>query len=485
MAVTRSTWLKRLAILPPVAIGIVVLVLQMRGREAPEQFAPSEIARPVRVLTVQPMDFVPRAVGYGSVQPRSVWNGVAQVPGKVIERHPDLDAGTLFDAGTVLLRIDPADYELARAQTAARIASVHAELAELAAREANTQSSIEIEQRALALADADLDRKRTLLRRGNVSQAAVDEAERLVLTQRQRLQELTNLLNLVPAQRQVLKANLAVNEAQLEEARLNLDRTRVILPFDARIAATNVEENQFVNIGEVLVVADSIDIAEIPAQVPIEQMAQVVPRDIVPAGLTTTELGRLADRLAMDAIVHLRTGAVDASWRARVDRISPAIDPQTRTIGVYVAVDEPYRQAIPGQRPPLIKNMYVQVELFGRARPESLVIPRIALHRAQTGPRVYLADENDRLVIREVRAGPHQGDLVVIDAGLEAGERIVVTDLIPAITGMLLAPHDDTDLMRRLREDASRQPGASPDASGHPPDPDATTATGLGVDRVR
>ena len=472
MATSRSTWLKRLLILPPLAAGIAVLAWQMQGREAPQQLPPAEIARPVRVLTVEPVAFVPRAVGYGPVQPGTVWNAVAQVSGNLVERHPDLETGELFDAGTVLLRIDPADYQLAVAQIEARIASARAELAELAVREANVRESLEIEQRALALAKTDLERKRTLRERGNVSQTTVDEAERQVLNQSQRVQDLENQLNLIPAQRQVLEASLAVNEAQLEDARLDLERTRVTLPFDARIAEVNVEENQFVNVGEVLAVADSIDVAEVAAQVPIEQMQRIVPRDIEPAELSAAELGRLPERMGMDAVVRLRTGAVEGTWDAEVDRISPSIDPQTRTIGVYATVDEPYRKAVPGRRPPLIKNMYVQVELFGQPRRGSLVIPRVALHRTPEGPRVYVADAEDRLAIREVEAGPEQGDLVVIEEGLEPGARVVVTDLVPAIGGMLLAPNEDEALSERLAADAVGPRPAGLAVGGAVPDSD-------------
>lgn len=456
MASTRATWFKRLLIVPPIAAGVAALLLFLGDQPAPKQAPPAEIARPVRVISVVPADFVPRAIGYGYVQPGSTWNAVAQVAGKVVERHSDLEAGELFDAGTVLLRIDPVDYELAVAQIEARIASVRAELAELEVREDNTRTSLDIERRAVALAEAELQRKKVLLSRGNASQATVDESERQVLSQRQRVQDLANQLNLIPAQRQVLEASLTLSEAQLDDARLDLERTTIRLPFDARIAEVEVEENQFVNVGTTLVVADSIDVAEVAAQVPIEQMARVVPRDVVVSDLSAAEIGLLPGRMGLGAVVRLKTGAVIAQWKARVARISPAIDPQTRTVGVVVAVDQPYRQAIPGIRPPLIKNMYVQVELFGRPWPDSIVVPRVALHRTRAGPHVYVAGADDRLAIRAVTVGPEQGDLVVVDSGLEPGERIVVTDLIPAVDGMLLVPNEDAALARQLVADAGR-----------------------------
>ncbi|MBK8908339.1 MAG: efflux RND transporter periplasmic adaptor subunit [Rhodospirillales bacterium] len=443
----RSRW-RRLLLLPPIVVGVAFLAIQLRGREVPEQGAAREIARPVRVIEARPTDFVPRAVGYGFAEPGSVWNGVAQVSGTISERHPDLEAGRLFDAGTVIFRIDPSDYKLRAAQIQASIQSVKAELAELDINEQNTRVSLDIERRMDELAKDDLARKRSLLQRGNVSESVVDEAEQAVLLARQKVQELENQLNVLPARRQVLEATVALNEARLGEARLNLQRTALAVPFDARIAEVRAEQNQYVSVGEVLAVADSIDVAEVAAQVPIEQMAALVRGDVDLRQLSASEIGQVPKQFGLDARVHLRTGSVTASWNARVDRISPSLDPETRTVGVVVAVDEPYRQAVPGEKPPLIKNMYVQVDLTGPPRPDRIVIPRVALHGSPDAPLVYIADGEDRLIVRPVIVGPVQGDEVVIRSGIAPGERVVVSDLIPAINGMLLAPtrSDDDDV---------------------------------------
>ena len=46
-----------------------------------------------------------------------------------------------------------------------------------------------------------------------------------------------------------------------------------------------------------------------------------------------------------------------------------------------------------------------------------------------------------------------QGDIIVVTEGLEAGSRVLVVPPTPAIEGMLLEPHPDTDLMARLSAD--------------------------------
>jgi len=159
---------------------------------------------------------------------------------------------------------------------------------------------------------------------------------------------------------------------------------------------------------------------------------------------------RLPDILALSAVVRLRGGTVNAQWKARFTRISDTIDPKTRTAGVIVAVDDPYRQAIPGVRPPLVKNMFVEVELRGKPRPGQVVVPRAALH----GRQVYVVTAENRLERRGVAVAFMQTNFASIKSGLKAGERVVISDLIPAVEGMLLDPVMDDDAARALIDEA-------------------------------
>jgi RND family efflux transporter MFP subunit len=456
MSPRSRAWLRRLLIVPPLLVGVLVLVWQGGSETRPQQRASEEMSRAVRAITARPVVFVPRATGYGTVQPDRVWEAVAQVSGKIVEEHPDLDKGRLIPAGTVVLRIDPTDYELAVARNRANLQMAKAKLAELEVRAANMKASLAIERRALKLLEEELARQRALLKRGNTSQSLVDQTEAKFLAQRQRVQELENQLRLLPVERQSLEASIVQHETQIEEARLNLERTVIRLPFDARIAEVNVEPTQFVKVGDTLMVADGIDIAEVEAQFSIGRIAPLVRADIDLSSLSAGELAEVPGSLGLDAVVRLRTDSVAASWDARFERLSERIDPQTRTVGMIVAVDEPYRKTIPGKRPPLVKDMFVEVELSGRPRPNTLVVPRTALHRNDAGDSVlYLVGPDGRLAIREVVRGPVQGDIAVIEKGLEPDERVIISDLIPAIAGMKLIVHEDAALAERLRLEAN------------------------------
>ncbi len=456
MASDRYPRWRRFLILPPLIVGIGTVVFAVSNREQPQRTSPQEPAAVVRVITAAQLDVVPRAVGYGTVRPEKTWSAVAQVSGKVTSQHPRLREGEILPAGATLLQIDPTDYALAVLRLEAELRGAEARLAELDARVENLRRSRDIEARSLALSRADLERKQTLLARGNLAQASVDEQERAVLASEQRVQSLTNDLNLIPSQRAVAEAEIALRGAQLDAAHLDLDRTVITAPFDLRVADTHFEQTQFVRQGDVLAEADGIAVGEVAAQFALAKVARLIPLGIELTQLTPQELSALPSRLGFRASVRLRFGDQATSWEARVTRTSDTVDPQTRTLGVIVAVDEPYRQAIPGERPPLTKGMFVEVELLGEPRPGSIVVPRAALHRAGDGGNlIYVVDADSRLVLRPIEIGFAQEDFVTVTAGLAAGEAVVLSDPVPAIGGMLLDPVTDHEAALALEVQAT------------------------------
>ena len=136
-------------------------------------------------------------------------------------------------------------------------------------------------------------------------------------------------------------------------------------------------------------------------------------------------------------------------WEGNLLRVGESIDPVRDTIGLVVAVDKPYDGVIPGKRPPLLKGMYAMVELYSPVQ-KLLVIPRRAMHQG----RVYVANSENRLEIHEITVLYKQGDLVVIEAGLNEGDRVIVTDVIPVMEGLPVAPIVAEEYERELAEAA-------------------------------
>ena len=249
---STSKW-RALWIIPPIVIGIAILLIMVGGKQPPEKAERGEPIRFVRIVEVATTNFTPVAEGYGSVQPARVWAAVSQVSGRVIEMHPRLRNGGIITAGSELIRIDPDDYQL-------KLGQAKNELAELNGQGDNAAASLEIEKRNLALAEKEFKRKKKLANQGTVSKSSADETERAMLSSRSLVQNLQNTLSLLPIQRKLL-------ESKITQAERDLADTRISAPFNMRVAGLAVEQQQFVSAGQTLFSGDSLERVEITARV--------------------------------------------------------------------------------------------------------------------------------------------------------------------------------------------------------------------------
>lgn len=440
---------KRWVFFIPVIFAIAVLILLKQNSPAPKKQLADEAATVVRTLSIPRLTVTPMAIGYGTVQPVSTWEAVAQVEGIITKKNPSLSKGAIIEKGTELLQIDPADYELNIAQIEADILANKAQLDELDTKLENTKVSLEIEQQSLGLTKKEHKRLQNLIKKGSVSFSDVEAQERTMLAQQQSVQAQKNALQLIPSQKALLEAQLQQKQSQLKSAQRDLDNTRIIMPFTGRISVKNVELAQYVRIGNTLTAADALDKAEIEVQIPIRYFRGLLRVDNNKSiNLLDISLQQLKQTLGIKAQVLLRERGFITIWDARFARLSDTMDPKTRTVGVIVEVDNPYGNVKPGRRPPLIKGFFVEVNLQGASRPESLVVPRSALHNNQ----LYRINEQNRLEIIKVQVALYQPEFVIVTGNnLNAGDKIIISDLLPAIEGMLLSAVDDSEVAKRLK----------------------------------
>lgn len=437
-----------LVTLPVIALGAGYLAVTVKTKAPPAQVAASERATPVRVVTVAPGALAPRLNGYGLVAPAETFEAIAQVAGTVAWVNPDLKRGALLPAGTVLLRIAEEDYALAVAQAEANIRAAEARLAELDVSEANSRAALEIERAALDLKAADRARAEKLNAAGTLPEAGLEATQAAELAQRQKVQTLESALALIPTQRRVQEEQIAVSLAAAETARLNLARTTLSLPFDARVASVAIEAGRFLKSGEVAATLDGTAVAEVEAQVPVAKLRDLLrlaAPDATAYAADPAAMTEVLQGLGLAAELRLDLGDEVLTWPGRVARVSDTIDARTGTLGVIVEVAGAYAGAVPGDRPPLTKGMFVEVEITGRPA-EGIVVPRAALAAGQ----IWLAAADDRLVAAPVTTLFTKDDLVLVGAGLAAGDRVVVSDLAVPLPGLLLAPVEDAALAARL-----------------------------------
>lgn len=422
--------LRILWLLPALGIGAGIAIwLVMTGPE-PARVEHIEAAIPVEVVTAETLSLRPVASGYGSSRPARSWNAVASVRGTVIVTHPDLASGRFIREGAKVLQIDPSEYELALAEAQADLAALETEAEQITSERDNVDAVLVLERERLALAEQDLGRTQQLVAQGSVPQARLDEQLRTTLTFRRTVQELENTLALMPVQRDRLEAQMERTRVRIARAERDLSLTTLVAPFDMRITSRQVDAFQFVNAGQPLFTGEGIEQAEIVAQIPVEAFQRLVTSVLGESTLTPLDRMHAADMSGVSAMVRL-VGS-DVTWPARVAQVEAGLDPRTRTVQVVLAVDAPYDFSADGM--PLVANMYLAVDLTGPPLPPRVTLPDSAVH----GGRVLIMDASDRLELRAVDLAFRQGGQTVLRDGVAPGERVVLTDVVPAIAGTRL-----------------------------------------------
>ena len=435
-----------------IGLALVIVVVLVKSKPAMQHVASEMPSKAVEVITARFIPFSTRITAYGNVEPAITLNGTAEVSGKISYIHPNLKAGETIPADTVVVRIDTKDYDVSLKQTEADLLASRASLKELEVEEKSTQRALKLAQKNLKVGEAEYARIKGVYEKKVVTKSALDAEEQKVILLRQSLEDLQGRIDSYESRRQSINSQIARAEQAVQNSETILGRTEVSLPFDARIGTVSVDKGEFVSVGSKLFEAVDLKGVEITAQLSIDSMRKLVSHmEGAPAAdepIIHTG-GRINDRLNLSTSVRLTNGMPMATWEARVLRISDSIDATRQTLGLVVGVDDPYEKIIPGKRPPLIKGMYTAVDIFAPAYP-AMVVPRKAVHQG----RVYIANNENRLEIRSVEVLLIQGDLMVISSGIDQGERVIITDLIPVIEGMPLQVIPATEFEKEMKKRA-------------------------------
>jgi len=90
-------------------------------------------------------------------------------------------------------------------------------------------------------------------------------------------------------------------------------------------------------------------------------------------------------------------------------------------------VPNPSRHLWPGQ--------FVNVRLVLATLPKAVLVPSVAASDSAKGPFVYVVKDDSTAELRPVKLGQRQGDLVVVEQGLQPGERVVLNGQLGVIPG--------------------------------------------------
>ncbi len=419
-----------------IAIGVVAFI-NMKGKTKPVVHQDKGmVAKAVDVIVIKKSPFSATVVAYGNIEPTVIFQGKAEVGGKVTYVHPALKRGGSIEAGTVVIRIDPIDYKLSLDKTRSDLRASQSQLSQLKQEKQSTQLAIALANENLRLGLKELKRIQNIFSKGLIAASKLDIEEQKVIQLRQKLSDLRGKLKTYSSRIENAKAVINRSKQQVIGGKTTLARTEIKIPFDARISKANINKGEIITTGTLLFEAINIDAVEINAELPIKTM-QILLSTLEGKSLeiNAKNNAKILKNMQLKARVKLIGANKKAVWQGRVVRFSESVNPTRHTMAVTVVVDYPYKNIIVGSKPPLLKGMYVAVELYAPAY-HAIVIPRKALH----SERVFIVNQQNKLEIRQVDIQSKQGNIAVIRSGLKVGEKVVTTDLIPVIEGMPLTP---------------------------------------------
>src|ERR1700682_5164362 len=220
-----------------------------------------------------------------------------------------VDDNDFVKTGQVLATLDPGDNETAVAAAEATVARDRSQLDEVSATVSRQPSIIEEQQAAaasarakLAFAQADARRYGNLATTGAGTMREHQEADSTLQQGQASLDAARRQLNVLKAQRSASEAAVKADEAQLEQARLNLSYTQIRAPIDGMVGERSVQVGNYVSPGTTLMT--------------------VVPLDQVYIEANYREVELLHVRGGQPVTIHL--DAYDIDLQGTVDSVPPA-----------------------------------------------------------------------------------------------------------------------------------------------------------------
>lgn len=341
-------------------------------------------------------EMVGETAGYREIEVRSRVNGI------LLERT--YVEGQPVTAGQELFLIDPAPYKVALEQAKGALAQ---------------------EQARFNKARADRDRIIPLFKRQVVSRKDYDDTI---------------------ANYEAAIASRQAAQAKVKEAELNLSYTQVTAPIDGMASKSSQSEGSLISTN-----ANSSLLTTITQYNPLYVNFSYSEQDRLNFE-TSVRKGLIEAKDTTNWRTHIRLA--DGSVYPQAGKLNFSdnrVDPQTGTIRARAIFDNKEGVLLPGQ--------FVRLTIDLGIRKNAIVVPARAIVQSQADRMVMVVDSDDKVVPRPVRLGPAIAEGVLIESGLDAGERYIVEGQMKARPGSIVKPVSAQE-MQAISDKMASKPAA-------------------------
>ena len=271
--------------------------------------------------------------------------------------------GQELKKGDLLFTIDPRPFQAAVAQAEATAAQRRAEL---------------------ELAKQDFDRIKDLVATRAISQQEFDQKKNAVA---------------------VSEAQVKAADAAVQTAKLNLDYCSIRSPIDGRAGQRMVDPGNIVKVND-------------------QTMLVIQRLDPIYADFTITErdLPRVREHMTGDHKLKAQVSVPGDAGEPRAGELT-FLDTAVQAGAGRVKL----RATLPNAERHFWAGQFVNVRLVLEVKKDAVLVPSQSIQIGQIGPFVYVVDAKSTAVMRPIKQGQRQGEWVVVDSGVSAGENVVTT----------------------------------------------------------
>lgn len=376
-------------LLPLVVIVSAFLIAGLMSLAKPNSLELESPNREVAVKTMllQKSQVQLKVKSQGTVQPHTRTMLISEVSGTVVEVAPQFVVGGTFAEGDVLIKLDPADYRVAKQRADAQLQSAKAQLLSEQARSSQAKKEWEMTGRPLAEAPV------LALRKPFLAEA---------------------------------QSRLQQAEAEVRQAELKLQRTVIRAPYAGMVSSTIVDVGQYVTIGTRLGETFAIDFAEI--------RLPMTGKDLAKLGWNEA-LSKQQDLDQYKVQLQATVNGQNAIWPAILTRSEGTIEQNSRAQYLVAQVADPYNIQNQPSRSPLLIGSFVEAEVAGMIIDDIYSLPR---HALRSNKRVATVDAEQRLKLLDVDYLFEDRANYYINSGLQGQVEIVTSGMGIIVDGMKL-----------------------------------------------